>query len=306
MWAIKIFDDEGEAANLELLRLASEWGAGVEVALYGSVGLGQAVDKALRERFAPQKEHALGLHLPHGTVSLRDLSEQDWGPRALWEAADETWPGRGPLFEAPKEGSALSAQALRLAQEASWARSVGCLEAVIHLDRGNGADERWRQSDPAAMARSCSGAIQAASALGLRLHLEKTYESRAWLEAFYQEAADLGLADHFGFTLDLGHTRVWEREPLELWMQWIAKLDAQGFGLHFHLHGNPGDTDRHDTLCHSQAMGWLDPDPQWAPAGAMPIVKEIARLYESKALLVLENSTAQARENLGWVELAIR
>lgn len=306
LWAIKLFDDEGEKANLALLKLASDWGAGVEIALYGSVGMGEAVDKALREDFAPLPRHGLGLHLPHGKLCVRDLSMQRWTSGAKEEAFGVQWPSSGALFEAPKEGSLLSAQAMRLAQEAAWARSVGCLEAVIHLDRGNGAEEGWRRSDPEALARECRGAIQAASEMGLRLHMEKTYESREWLMAFYNEINRQGLASHFGFTLDLGHTRVWEREPLELWMEWIAELDGQGFGLHFHLHGNPGDTDRHDTLSHCQSMGWLDPDPEWAPNGALPIVKEIARLYENKALLVLENTTAQARENLGWVELAIR
>lgn len=306
LWAIKLFDDEGEAANLALLKLASDWGAGVEIALYGSVGMGAAVDNVLRETFAPLPGHGLGLHLPHGMLCMRDLSAQLWTPDAKAEAIDISWPASGALFEAPSEGSLLSAQAMRLAQEAAWARSVNCLEAVIHLDRGNGAEDHWRRSDPEALARECRAAIQAASEMGLRLHMEKTYESREWLMAFYRELSRQGLAPHFGFTLDLGHTRVWEREPLELWMEWIAELDAQGFGLHFHLHGNPGDADRHDTLSHCQSMGWLDPDPQWAPNGALPIVKEIARLYEHKALLVLENTTAQARENLGWVELAIR
>ena len=114
------------------------------------------------------------------------------------------------------------------------------------------------------------------------------------------------MAHTFGFTFDIGHSRLWEVSTLSQWMETIARIDSMEFGLHFHLHGNPGDTDRHDTLALAQSMGWLDQDPAWAPDGALPVLKDIARLYEHKALLVLETSPEHARENLGWVELAIR
>lgn len=64
--------------------------------------------------------------------------------------------------------------------------------------------------------------------------------------------------------------------------------------------------DSHDTLGHAQALGWLDADAEWAPHGVMPVLMEIQRLYEKKALLVLENNSEHAAENLGWVELAMR
>ena len=124
--------------------------------------------------------------------------------------------------------------------------------------------------------------------------------------AFYEKLFELGAAPRFGFAFDLGHSRVWEPEPLEGWMRMIADLDVCGFGLHFHLHGNEGKVYSHTTLGQAQAAGWLDPDPLWAPSGVMPILRQIQELYEHRAMLVLETSTHEAWENLGWVELAMR
>lgn len=201
----------------------------------------------------------------------------------------------------------LSDQVQALAREAGWAKGVGVHDAVLHFQRGENPDlASWKSRDPTAYAARSAKAIDMASGLGLRIHMEKTFESRAWLDAFYAQIAAQGQASQFGFTFDLGHSRVWEREPLEAWMESIARFEALGFGLHFHLHGNEGNIDSHDTLGHAHALGWLDADAEWAPNGVMPVLMEIQRLYEDKALLVLETNCAYAAENLGWVELAMR
>lgn len=307
MWAIKIFDDGGEEFNLGMLDLARQWGAGIECALYADRGMGAAVDARLKSEFAGRPERALGLHLSHSKLSLLELSGQAWGPLQM-EAAMAARERPDPMVAPAGVGALLlSGAALRLAREAGWARGSGARDAVVHFERGGGSGNgEWSSLDPGACAKACRDVIDAADALGLRLHLEKTYESRAWLDAFFKQVAAQGQARKFGFTFDLGHSRVWEREPLAGWMESIARFDALGFGLHFHLHGNAGDADRHETLGFAQSMGWLDPDPEWAPEGAMPILREIQRLYENKALLVLETGPERARENLGWVELAMR
>lgn len=307
MWAIKIFDDRDEGYIGGLLDLAAKSKAGIECALYSHQGMPESVTKRLREEFASKPGHHLGLHLSHARTSLLEIVGQVWRPTAL-EAARRLG-DRPQAMTAPLQGedALLNPGAIRLAREAGWARSAGCVDAVIHMDRGHSDHaQAWRSLDPKGYARESVPAIQAAWSLGLRLHLEKTYESRAWLHAYFLELAELDMACKFGFTFDIGHSRVWEREPLEGWMSSIAKFHALGFGLHFHLHSNPGDADRHDTLGLGQAMGWLDPDPQWAPNGAMPILAEINRLYEDKALLVLENSPEFAQENLGWVDLTFK
>lgn len=307
MWAIKIFDDASEEFNHSMLDLAKGWGAGIECALYHDRGMHPSVDRRLREEFAGNPSHALGLHLAHSQVSLSDLAQQGWGAAEL--GAARAVGERASPMTAPAGGEVgiLSPAAIRLGREAGWARAAGARDAVIHFDRsGPSFVERWRSLDPRSAAESCAPAIEAAWALGLRLHLEKTYESREWLDAFFARVAEMGLARKFGFTFDIGHSRVWERSPLEGWMASVARFDALGFGLHFHLHGNPGDADRHDTLGKAQAMGWLDPDPSWAPHGAMGVLASIQELYERKALLVLETGPEHAKENLGWVELALR
>jgi hypothetical protein len=307
MWAIKIFDDASEGELHRLLDLALKRGAGIECALYHSAGFPKSIDERLKAEFSGNPKHALGLHLPHAKLSLHELSVQRWGGREMLVAKElgERWIPN-PIAARGQEGDRiLSDASARLAKEAGWARKVGCRDAVIHLDRGNMAESpKWRELDPKAFAAACVPAIEAAWALGLRLHLEKTYEPRAWLDAFFESLDKLGLAAKFGFTFDIGHSRVWEREPLGGWMESIARYSKMGFGLHFHLHGNQGDVDSHDTLCLAQASGWLDPVQDWAPAGVMPILFEIRRLYEYKALLVLETSSVHAEENLGWVELA--
>lgn len=305
MWSIKIFDGEPEPLNLAALELARAAGAGVEVALYASRGFSPRVDSELA--LLGGQPHALGLHLAHAKTSLIELAARPWGRREA-EAA-RSWGERADRLAA-SEGSGLSPGAARMAAEAGWARSLGLpgkLPAVIHMDRGSQSDAAaWRGLEPGEFAARALPAIDAAWELGLRLHMEKTYESRAWLGAFYEALFELGAAERFGFAFDLGHSRVWEREPLGGWMGMIERVDELGFGLHFHLHGNEGGRDSHDTLGKAQAMGWLDPDPEWAPEGAMPILRRIQELYERRAMLVLENSTHEAWENIGWVELAMR
>lgn len=308
MWAIKIFDDRSEEFNGSILDVAKKWGAGIECALYNDQGMSPLINQRLKEEFSGDPCHALGLHLSHAKTSLMELIDQKWSPAAIskaFEIGQRYAPMTAPMV--PGDSEVLSQGSIRIAKEAGWARGVGALDAVIHLGRGASLQkEAWNCLDPVALAKKAAPAIEACHELGLRLHLEKTYESRLWLLAFFDQVHAQGQADKFGFTLDIGHTRVWEREPLEHWMDSVARAHGQGFGLHFHLHGNPGDTDRHETLCKSQTLGWLDPDPEWAPNGALGVIKRIAELYENSALLVLENSPEHAQENLGWVELSVR
>lgn len=307
MWAIKIFDDRDTKQNEQCLDLALEWGAGIECANYAGTGMGTNIEARLKNEFSKKPGHALGLHLSHAKIGLLDVVNQDWSTSNL--ARVKAIASRSNAMQAPSEDddSVLNTQAQALAREAGWANSVGVHDAVIHFQRGHDpAKVIWRSLDPAKCASLCAPAIDMASALGLRLHLEKTFESRAWLDDFYLELSRQGQASQFGFTFDLGHSRIWEREPLEAWMESIARYEALGFGLHFHLHGNEGNMDSHDTLGHAQALGWLDADAEWAPHGVMPVLMEIQRLYEKKALLVLENNSEHAAENLGWVELAMR
>lgn len=305
MWAIKIFDDRGEQ-NAELLDLAGRWGAGIECALYAGKGMGTVIDARLNDEFAGD-HHGLGLHLNHSILSLFDLAEHPWEPKHLLQARNMHLRSNAMLAPNEEKDALLSHQVQAFAREAGWARVVGVQDAVLHFQRGENPDHAaWRSLNPTAYAERCAAAIDMASFLGLRLHMEKTFESRAWLDSFYAQIARQGQASQFGFTFDLGHSRVWEREPLEAWMDSIARYEALGFGLHFHLHGNEGEVDSHDTLGHAHALGWLDADSEWAPNGVMPVLMEIQRLYEDKALLVLETNCAYAAENLGWVELAMR
>lgn len=307
MWAVKIFDDGPDDFNHKVLDLAQSWGAGVECASYRGKGMPESVDQRLRDVFAG-KPHGLGLHLPHGQLSLIELAEQRWGGKEMrWAKNVDCRKEPNAIVAKQREGGEeLSPAARRLALDAGWARSVGCVDAVIHVDREPIKMEGWRSWNPKALAIHCAPAIEAAWALGLRLHLEKTYEPLEWMDSFYKEAFRLGLSRKFGFTFDLGHSRVWSRAPLERWMALIEEFDKMGFGLHFHLHANSGAADSHDTLGHAQAMGWLGPDPAWAPSGVMPILSHIQRRYESKAMLVLETSSVHAWDNLAWVELALR
>ena len=306
MWAIKIFDDRGGENNTEFLNLAKRWGAGIECALYAGKGMGQNIDTRLKNEFSG-KEHAIGLHLNHSAMCILDLVEHDWSHEHVHQVHEMA--NRHEAIRAPgqKHDRLLSAPVQMLAREAGWASNVGIRDAVIHLQRvEHPVGLSWRVLNPTAYAIRCARVIDMVSALGLRMHMEKTFESRAWLDSFYAQIARQGQAAQFGFTFDMGHSRIWEVEPLEAWMESIARYEALGFGLHFHLHANAGQLDSHDTLSHGHAFGWLDVDTQWAPNGVMPVLREIQRLYEHKALLVLENNSDYAAENLGWVELAMR
>ena len=306
MWAIKIFDDRGGMNNAGFLDLASRWGAGIECALYAGKGMGPNIDARLKDEFS-SREHALGLHLNHSTMCLLDLAEHDWDQAHLLQIqamADRT---ESMVATSQERDCILSVPVQALAREAGWARSVGIRNAVLHFQRvEHPKGLSWKVLDPTAYAIRCAPVFDMLSALGLRIHMEKTFESRSWLDAFYAQIARQGQSSQFGFTFDMGHSRIWEREPLEAWMESIARYEALGFGLHFHLHANAGQLDSHDTLSHGHAFGWLDVDTQWAPNGVMPVLREIQRLYEHKALLVLENNSDYAAENLGWVELAMR
>jgi hypothetical protein len=300
-WAIKIFDGDLGAGARMGLELARERGAGVEVALYAGQGFPKDVEDRLRE-MSIERPGSVALHASHGAVALADWIGQSWS----WEAYQEAL---GVSFGQAHGSSAsrLTPEAFRLAGELAWARSVGARSVVIHLERAVGplGESWWKSQDPARLAQLSAPALRAARGLGARLVLEKTFESREWFDAFYQRAFELGLSSSLGFAFDLGHSRVWEPEPLGGWLDSMSRWKIQGFELHFHLHGNPGDFDRHATLAEAQAQGWLDPDPKWAPDGALPELERIVSEFGEGSMLVLENSTDQAREALGWAELAL-
>ena len=300
MWAIKIFDDMGEGELMEFLDLAGERAAGVEVALYGAKGFSGDARARLRQMSA-KNPGSTAMHLSHQKLALSDLMAQAW----TWEAFEEAL-GAGLDF-ASKAPSRLSPEAKTLATEAAWARELGIQKAVIHLDRGLSREGElwWKSRDPAKIARELAPALRAAQGLGILLHMEKTFESRPWLMAFYEAAQAQGLGGALGFVFDMGHSRVWEREPLGGWIDWMLGLRDAGVSLHFHLHGNPGDRDRHASLPEAHARGWLDPDPQWAPKGAMVELERIEREFGADSMLLLENHTRDAREALGWAQLAL-
>ena len=175
----------------------------------------------------------------------------------------------------------------RVQAEARICKALAIDRAVVHsrvqVDR-----RPHDESNPRASARVWAvGALCMANA-GLTPLYEKTVESLNWFEEFFDEWDRLGLAPQTGFTLDIGHARVWQRTSLEHWLQFTQQLQARGFELHFHVHGNNGEADQHRALHLAWEEGLLAPSADYAPRGVLPWLGE-AMAAHPNALFTLEN-----------------
>lgn len=317
MWALKAFDGQlpgGEPQSAaELARTAEEWGAGLELALYAGEGFDEGqqktIDEAVKSAASLGKGDACALHWFHKKVGLSQWIEQDQGGEAAIRLAAQAMPELGAEawesgFEALRAGGC-SATLARAAQEAAWGRRFGAKLAVLHVRAGDDP-EWWKSQDPKEWGRRSEFVFRQARELGMVAALEKTMESQAWLEALMGEAIKAMGASNVGFVWDLGHTRVWQRAPLESWEPTLLRWRDQGVRLHFHLHANDGIADRHETFSMAQAMGWMDPSEDWAREGLQKRLEWVQKEFEGSAMLVLEHSMDRAAEALGWVELALR
>lgn len=208
------------------------------------------------------------------------------------ESCLKPWPvDRKALHLTHTRISLEGADAPTLEFELAYAAKVGIGPLVTHVSPSN-RPATLSPKDAARRSHCLAGACA-----GFTLCVENSYESLAWWKDYFA-ARPAG-----GFTFDLGHSRIWPHgATLPDWVDFLTQLADQGVPLHFHLHINPGDQDRHAPFHVGAANGWLAPSP-WAPAGVPPVLERLAAL---PGLHVLETGLIHASENMAWVNRNLR
>ena len=261
MLAVKLFTDTPHDVNSTALSLAENGIApcGIEVGLYSAEDL----SPDLEARIMNLRNETKVLHSYLREIGLDEISNKR--PETL----------------------------LHLENEMLASQRMGISTSVVHTYRNSDESVRIDYPDPKIAARQWAGAALQMFDMGMRPLVEKTFESLPWLKAFFSEWNRLGIASKTGFCLDIGHSRVWHRVQLELWLDFTKYLRDQGFAIHFHIHGNAGDRDSHRPLHLAHDEGLLAPSTDWAPRGVIPWLCDAMREHPD-SLFTLESKTEYA------------
>jgi|GEM_PF-1317283 hypothetical protein len=264
MLAVKIFQGDPDDLNSALIGHVenNESSCGLEVALYQGI----ALPSEQIERIAALPSNNKILHTYHRVIGLTELERED--PSSL----------------------------TRLLAESDVAKAMGISKAVVHSVTF--ADKRKGFPLARQTASSWVKNLERMHSLGLRAHLENTTEPLSWHQELFDEWDKLGVQEMGGFTLDIGHVKVWSDNALNQWLDFTKQLKSRGFGIHFHIHSNHGEFDEHMSLSRAFQEDLLEPSEEWAPKGLIPwLLKAIQEHPES--LFTLENPAHEAIEN--WV-----
>jgi len=262
MLAVKIFQGDPDALNSVVIGHVetNESTCGIEVALYQGI----ALSNHQIERIAALPSKNKILHTYHRVIGLTELERED------------------------------SSSLTRLLAESDVAKAMGISKAVVHSVTF--ADKRQGLPSARKSAGSWVKSLERMHALGLRAHLENTTEPLSWHQELFDEWDKLGVQELGGFTLDIGHVRVWSDNALNEWLDFTKQIKSRGFGIHFHIHANHGEFDEHMSLSRAFQEDLLEPSEEWAPKGLIPwLVKAMQEHPES--LFTLENPAHEALEN---------
>lgn len=178
----------------------------------------------------------------------------------------------------------------RLTQALEAAARLGAHLMVVHPGY-----DRWRYPNLAALWTE-----QAAATFAPLTELAARYDCRLALENIYEEnvATLTGLIERldspwFGHCFDIGHWRLFGRQPME---QWLAAVAARL--LHLHLHDNRGVADDHLPI----GEGVIDFAPLLAVLPALPRPPSITLEAHDpdalrRSLTALLDLTAKERPN---------
>lgn len=262
MLAVKIFQGDPDALNSAVIALVEKEQSqcGLEVALYQGTEL---PSDQVNRIAALQPDHKI-LHTFHRQIGLTELEQEE--PVALE----------------------------RVRTEAEVARALNISRAVVHSITF--ADHRTELPSPQKAAHQWLKGVERMQSLGLHPYLENTTEPLHWLEDLFDEWDQLGVQSQVGFTLDIGHVRVWSDQLLNQWLAFTQQLKERGFDLHFHIHANHGSRDEHISLIRAFQDDLLEPSEDWAPLGVIPWLKAAMQAH-SNALFTLENPSHEAQDN---------
>lgn len=270
MLAVKIFQGDPDELNSEVIGYVenNQSVCGLEVALYQ----GSALPKDHLDRIAALPRKIKILHTYHRQIGLMELERND------------------PVAHN------------KLRTEAEFAESMGIDKAVVHSTTLG--EHSVVHPDAHSIAAGWAKSVEYMNALGLRPHLENTTESIFWLQDLFDTWDQLGIQELAGFTLDIGHVRVWSDRTLNDWLIFTKQLAARGFGIHFHIHANHGEVDEHISLQHAFQKDLLEPSLEWAPEGLIAWIVEAMKDHP-QSLFTLENPAHQALANLSFTRFML-
>jgi len=262
MLAVKIFQGDPDLLNEAVIGHVENNPSlcGLEVALYQ----GLVLPEPQIERIAALPSKIKILHTFHRIIGLTELQG-----------------------DAPPALSRLQAEA-RVAKELNIDRAV--VHSVTYADKRSGLPEARN------VAAEWVTSLERMHQHGLRPHLENTTEPLSWHQDLFDEWDKLGVQELSGFTLDIGHVRVWSENELNDWLTFTQQLRHRKFGIHFHIHANHGEFDEHMSLRRAFQEDLLEPSSKWAPLGVIPWLA-CAMNAHPDALFTLENPAHEAQEN---------
>ncbi len=261
MLAVKLFTNTPHEVNSSALSLAEDGKipCGIEVGIYSP----DKLSPDLEARIKNLRNETKVLHSNWREIGLGEISNRR--PETLRHLENEMFASR----------------------------RMGISKSIIHTYRNSNDTVRVIYPDPKLAANQWADSALQMFDMGMRPLVEKTFESLPWLQAFYSEWHKLGIASKTGFCFDIGHSRVWHRVQLELWLDFTRSLRDQGFAIHFHIHGNAGDFDCHRPLHLAHEEGLLAPSKDWAPRGVLPWLRDAMREHP-ESLFTLESKTEYA------------
>ena len=127
------------------------------------------------------------------------------------------------------------------------------------------------------------------------LYLENVFHPLDLYRALFESIHSRGL-NHIHFCFDIGHAKIWSKEALEDWLDFMDDLMDMGFGLHCHLHANQGFIDQHLAMAEVEALGIAGDDGFYNPygyPGAYWVIErrfpEAVKVFEVKPELAIAN-----------------
>jgi hypothetical protein len=268
MIATKLFSTDTPAMQAQLMNYTKN-GYGIEIALYEYKPCLPETIEAL----VGLPEKAKMLHLWHQRVFLKGMMEN----------IPEVW------------GS--------IEFEVGEAKRMGIRSGVLHhmtsLNKNGIGD--MNNEDIAKYTRACIPALQRINDLGLKPYLENTHEKIHFHKTFYRTLEEEGVLPLVGFCLDTGHTRVFAKESLDDWLDFVASLVQRNVDIHYHIHVNHGELDEHMTLCRGEQEQLLEPIPGWNTEGFLKWFNR-ALVLTPNALFCQEHSSQDAAEAISYIE----
>ena len=127
------------------------------------------------------------------------------------------------------------------------------------------------------------------------IHIENTFHSLDFYQWFFALVAALELP-YIHQCFDLGHAKLWSRDPLSAWLAWLQQQSANGVQLHFHLHANNGLADQHLAFTEAEPQGFTQADSYTEERDYFQVLQTLQqqfpnsrKVFEVKPLLATQN-----------------